>query len=51
MSWITENYVAILAGVALVLPVLAFAARLTKNTKDDALIAKLIKWLAELQAK
>ena len=45
MNWILENWAAILAGAAVVLPVLAFAARFTKNTKDDAIIAKIIAWL------
>ena len=51
MSWITENWQAILAGVAVVLPVLAFIARYTKNTKDDAIIAKIIQWLNNQLAK
>ena len=51
IAWIQENYIAIASGAAGLLTTLAVIARFTKNTKDDAIIAKILAWLNKLLAK
>lgn len=45
LNWIMENYQAIVGGVIATLGGLALICKLTPTPKDDAVIAKMLKWL------
>jgi len=45
MEWITQNYQAVGAVIVATLGVAAMICKLTPSPKDDAVIAKALKWL------
>ena len=49
MSWLTENWISIVAGIGSIVTGASIIAKLTPSTHDDAVIAKLLKviqWLS-----
>lgn len=43
MSFLTENWLAVLAGVTSIVTGASIIAKLTPSTHDDAVIAKILK--------
>jgi len=45
IKWTAENYQAVIGIIAATLGVLAMICKLTKTPKDDAIVAKALRWL------
>ena len=45
MNWIMENYQVVLTIALSTLGVAAMICKLTPSPKDDAIVAKILKWL------
>lgn len=45
MTWIINNYEAVLTIIGSTIGVLALIAKLTPSPKDDGVIAKILEWL------